>query len=680
MATRYWVGGTGTYDTSTTTHWSATSGGAAGASAPSPADDVIFNASSGSGTVTLSGFAYAKSVTFTSSSVSFTGSGFWLMYGSLSIQSTTTFNFTGFLLFYASATLTSGGKTFGNISTGGGGVILTLGSALTCSILTISDGDSLLTSNFNITYSGSINIGFSGATATLGTSQLTATTITGIFSVPAGSTISAASSTITFLAGGRFLGGGKTYGNVDNTTNASGSGLEITGANTFSRLTLPSTGSSLDQGRYIFAANQTITTLVCSGAAVNTRVLLIGLDTTTNAKVTVTLTVGTWTTKSDVDFCNITAAGASAPWSGTRFGNAGGNTNITGFAAPKTVYWNLAGTQDWSATGWASTSGGAPSSANYPLPQDTAVIDNASAGTTINIGNVQIGNLSASSRTSAITLALYSQPYLFGNWSVGSGVAYANNITLTFLGASQTFTNAGQTGAYTVLVSNSNTLTLGSGFTTTSGSIFIGGGSTLNTNNYNVSASSFTATGTTVTFAIGSSVVSLTSSSGAIFTGVSTLTVTGTGTISVTNASPVAKTFAGAGGNYSTVTLNKGGPGDLAITGANSFGNIATSYGGTETTSITFPASTTTTLANFTASGTLGTLLTLKSSTAGTRATLSDASGTNNVSYCSIKDLNATGGATWNAYTTNGNVDAGNNLGWNFVSLAGGNFLMFFVA
>ena len=55
MADRYWVGGSGTW--SSTTKWSATSGGASGASVPTTADNVIFDANSDAGlgaiTVTL---------------------------------------------------------------------------------------------------------------------------------------------------------------------------------------------------------------------------------------------------------------------------------------------------------------------------------------------------------------------------------------------------------------------------------------------------------------------------------------------------------------------------------------------------------------------------------------------------------------------------------------------------
>jgi hypothetical protein len=61
----------------------------------------------------------------------------------------------------------------------------------------------------------------------------------------------------------------------------------------------------------------------------------------------------------------------------------------------------------------------------------------------------------------------------------------------------------------------------------------------------------------------------------------------------------------------------------------------------------------------------------LQSTLAGSQATLSQASGTVNASYLTIRDINATGGATWNAFTTNNNVDAGNNLGWDFSTQIG---------
>jgi hypothetical protein len=53
MASRFWVGGTGTWDNSDTTHWAASSGGAGGQSVPSSSDTVTFDGSSGGGTVTV---------------------------------------------------------------------------------------------------------------------------------------------------------------------------------------------------------------------------------------------------------------------------------------------------------------------------------------------------------------------------------------------------------------------------------------------------------------------------------------------------------------------------------------------------------------------------------------------------------------------------------------------------
>jgi hypothetical protein len=53
MANRFWVGGTGTWDSTNTTSWSTTTGGGGGASVPTSSDIAIFDAASGGGTVTV---------------------------------------------------------------------------------------------------------------------------------------------------------------------------------------------------------------------------------------------------------------------------------------------------------------------------------------------------------------------------------------------------------------------------------------------------------------------------------------------------------------------------------------------------------------------------------------------------------------------------------------------------
>lgn len=76
MATRYWVGGSGTWDSSSTTNWSASSGGASGASAPTNADTAIFDSNSGtSATVTVDATAVSLSTTINKSDINLSLSG-----------------------------------------------------------------------------------------------------------------------------------------------------------------------------------------------------------------------------------------------------------------------------------------------------------------------------------------------------------------------------------------------------------------------------------------------------------------------------------------------------------------------------------------------------------------------------------------------------------------------------
>jgi hypothetical protein len=131
----------------------------------------------------------------------------------------------------------------------------------------------------------------------------------------------------------------------------------------------------------------------------------------------------------------------------------------------------------------------------------------------------------------------------------------------------------------------------------------------------------------------------------------------GTSTISLTGTT---QTF--VGGGYTYYNLNFGAASTFIITGANTFNDLTDSA---LPLTVTFPASTATTVSNFSLSGTAGNLVTLNSSTSGTWFTLAKVSGAVSVSYVSIQDSNATGGA-WYALRTNGCVDAGNNLGWYF--------------
>jgi hypothetical protein len=85
---------------------------------------------------------------------------------------------------------------------------------------------------------------------------------------------------------------------------------------------------------------------------------------------------------------------------------------------------------------------------------------------------------------------------------------------------------------------------------------------------------------------------------------------------------------------------------------------------------LTLTAGTAQVITSLTANGSTENLITIQSSSAGNAATISKASGTATVSYCSIKDIAATGGATFEAIDS---VDVSGNTGWEFI--VGGRFL-----
>lgn len=184
---------------------------------------------------------------------------------------------------------------------------------------------------------------------------------------------------------------------------------------------------------------------------------------------------------------------------------------------------------------------------------------------------------------------------------------------------------------------------------------------TFDANGKNVSIGNFALGSGTKTLTLGSGTWTVTGTSWNANTNVTNLTVSASSTtISMTSAS--AKTF--AGGSLTWPTLNQGGSGALTIQQSNTFANITNTV---QPATITLTAGTTQTVSAFGVSGTAGNLITLNTSSAGSQATLSDSSGTNSVSFVSIKDIIATGGAAWEAFITNGNVDAGNNTGWDFL-------------
>lgn len=89
MADRYWVGGTATWDGTAGTKWATSSGGAGGASVPTSSDNVYFDGSSGSGTITTSGTTtdVCNNLDCTGFTGTIGGSGRLNIYGNLTLGS-----------------------------------------------------------------------------------------------------------------------------------------------------------------------------------------------------------------------------------------------------------------------------------------------------------------------------------------------------------------------------------------------------------------------------------------------------------------------------------------------------------------------------------------------------------------------------------------------------------------
>ena len=113
MADRYWVGGSGTWNNTSTTNWSATSGGGGGASVPTAVDAVIVDGSSGSPTITLgtSQNPVCQSLTTTGATCTFTGFGPLTISGNLTLSATTTWTASNSITINANSTITTNNIT-----------------------------------------------------------------------------------------------------------------------------------------------------------------------------------------------------------------------------------------------------------------------------------------------------------------------------------------------------------------------------------------------------------------------------------------------------------------------------------------------------------------------------------------------------------------------------------------
>lgn len=623
---RYWVGGNQNWDGTAGNKWSATDGGAGGASEPDNTQDVFFTALSGAAVVAITtstrscrnfdctGFTGTLSNTANLNVGSAGGGGgsfvlspfmnFNMSVGTISFLATTDNGGAGWTVDFA-------GKSFGAIqlSFNGPGGKWVLASGFTHTGTLSHTAGHLDTNNKNCTWLAYSGTGAVAKTLTLGSSQITVTNSTSAWvSNGTNFTINAGTSTITMSnPQGQFgPGTGQVFNNVVfpglNATSASLTGTGITW--TCANLTI--IGNAIATANFVTAPLNVIVTnlLTITGFSPAVRLLV---------QSSITGTLRTFTAAnvalSNVDFMDITGAGA-ATWTGTFLGDCGGNSGIT-FTPSTSQTWSGTTNNYSDATKWTS---------RVPLPQDDVTIVHTVG--TMSIDVMRLGrNINFTGSTATVTRTNIAM-WVFGSLTFAAGMTWnsqntGNNITLAGRGA-YTITTAGQVinnrstnpggitvdcfgGTYTQTdhLTMNNNVANGNGMTVASGGY--------NTGNFNMTINAqggqFTvSSGASVT--LGTSIVSIGFNNAAnVFWQAlaGSIISAADSTIILATSSTFARTFTGGSNAYGTLTyMVENSPGAMLIGGSNTFKNLNVAPG----RALTHAAGTTnTTLNNFNVNG-----------------------------------------------------------------------------
>jgi hypothetical protein len=235
MANRYWVGGTGTWSTSNTTNWSTSSGGSGGASVPGTSDAVIFDGSSGSGTVT---------VNYTPTVVSLTMNLFTGTFSCTAIS----LNGTGTVFQGGTGYTNTSGTTVTITSTGSTAITVSPGATTQANSISFAFTGGFYTLTF-LTTSGHAakNVDFTGWSGTWTLGSLSKT-IYGNFTLSTGMTFTSSIGVITFGATSgtqNITTNGKTF-NAPITVNGSGGTVKLLDALTMGSNALVLTNGTFD--------------------------------------------------------------------------------------------------------------------------------------------------------------------------------------------------------------------------------------------------------------------------------------------------------------------------------------------------------------------------------------------------------------------------------------------------
>jgi len=739
MANRYWRGGSGTWG-STTTNWSATPGGAGGASVPTAADSVFFTLAT-TYTVTFAGGTNFSVLDFTVSAGNVTFNTVTQMNltvaGNFTVTGNTVFNrptggtnsnLPGNLNFYNTGGKTAGSNgaalafnvNFGNSSSSS----ITLSSNFnttagspTCTTTLVFG--TLNLNEFNLTTDyfqssnsntrtlafGSGNIDTAGFVNCGTVSNMTLTKTTGAFRGPAG------------VSGGFYNFGNSSAGGY--TVGTSGApNLTFTGAGSTTVQTTISSATTAWFSAYWdtidFGSTAVKITTGLDNVQMQTNpswpiycrslILNSSVDTFNNSIGFYQYNTGTITSNGaylyrlDINNTNSNLTLLDdlsiSPSSASGLNHFAGIFNLNGFNVTTPRY---------------SASGSTARTLNFGTNNIT--LNASAAGQTV----LSVANATGFTCTGTggfISAMSTTRTFTFG--TTGGSTSNAPNLTVS--GASAATLTSGSwfntldftTSNFipTATTLNLNGLVLGEG-TYTNLTPTMRGTGTITANSKTLPSLTIFSSGTTTLGGALTTTGATTITAGTLdlagftlttptvtSTSASNRTITGTGNINVTGNWSISNgtNFTGSGYNINMTNasaktftgaggsygaLVQAGAGVLTISDSSTFADIkATTWPST----ITFTAGTTQTVAYFTLSGMVSNLITINSSSAGTGFNLSKTAGAVNASYLNIQDSNAIGGATWRAYNGT-NTNSGNNTGWAFVYVPPsitGQFMAFF--
>jgi len=646
MANRYWVGGTATWDGTAGLKWALTSGGLGGQAVPTTSDTVFFTNLSGANTVTIGTGAVCSTLTMTG----FTGT---LAFGTNTISAAGT------------GTVFTGATTY---SVSGTPLILVTNATSTSRTITAGSVTEANSISFNINNGGSTltvtgavrNLIFSGSFA--GSFPNNTLTIYGNLTFKSGMTITAGTSARTFAATSGTqkitsatlnlnfpltFSGTATYQLQDNLSVGTSTSRTITlttGTLDLNNFTLTNFG--------IFSSNNS-----------NTRAIAFGSSGVINN--TRTGTVTSWDcatitnfTRTGTPYVKFTGTNTTASTITVQHGTTSGGTEDNSMS----FYFDSSPTVNLSTTNWIydlgtlSSWGGTITNSST----NTYIIYGSflGSGSVAYFGNLTFASTKSTPRYLPINSALLN---LITINTSGTGVfnLQANSTILKLNVLNGSFSTNGytlDTANFDFDNSNTKSLTFNSqvniykDFSTGIG-IFKG----------NLTNTTIDMTGSTFVINCNNSTITL---------DVPNLTYPNV-SVDINSSTPSGNFIFGRGATTQTIT-------NLTIKNNVDPNDIITDF------NVKLFAGSTLNVGNISIDGIITTAspnyVVLSSTTAGTQATLSKASGTVSVSYVKIKDSIATGGATWLAQTTNGNIDNGNNTGWIFGAYSANNskFLAFF--